>query len=259
MIDSLYIGATGMQAQQLHVDAIANNLANVNTTGFKKNRISFEDAFYQAAGSVWSTANQAPDAVILGMGTLVSANAKSFTQGDPKSTENPLDVAIRGNGFFEVILPDGSSAYTRSGSFKVNADGLLGTAQGYELKQQIQVPADMTDIVIDTQGKVSVKTSTSSDWSEVGQLELAAFANPEALQPLGEGLYLASDKAGLPLVGRPGEDGLGSLAQGYLESSNVKLAEEMVNLVLAQRAYELNAKIIQASDEMLSISNNLRR
>ena len=259
MIDSLYIGATGMQAQQLNVDAIANNLANVNTAGYKKSRISFEDAFYQAANGTWNQTNQAPDQVILGMGTLVTSNAKSFTQGDPKATESPLDVAIRGNGFFEVLLPDGSSAYTRNGAFKITPEGLLGTSQGYELKQQIQIPTDATEVVIDAQGKVSARTAADTKLVEVGQIELTSFTNPEALQPLGENIYLAADKTGQPVVGRPGEDGLGSLAQGYLETSNVKLAEEMVNLVLAQRAYELNAKIIQASDEMLSISNNLRR
>lgn len=259
MIDSLYIGATGMQAQQLNVDAIANNLANVNTSGYKKSRISFQDAFYQEANSAWNQTSQMADRVILGMGTLVASNAKSFTQGDPKATELPLDVAIRGNGFFEVVLPDGTSAYTRNGAFKVTADGLLGTSQGYELKQQIQIPSDMTELVIDAQGKVSARTAADSNLVEVGQIELTSFVNPEALQALGENIYIATDKAGQPLSGKPGEEGLGSLAQGYLESSNVKLAEEMVNLVLAQRAYELNAKIIQASDEMLSISNNLRR
>lgn len=263
MIDSLYIGATGMQAQQLNVDAIANNLANVNTMGYKKSRVSFEDAFYQAANTAWSQSsqvpNQAQNQVILGMGTLVTANAKSFTQGDPKATENPMDIAIRGQGFFEVLLPDGSSAFTRNGAFKVTPEGLLGTSQGYELKQQIQIPAEATDLLIDARGKVSARTRVGGELVELGQIELSAFANPEALQPLGENLYSATDKAGQPLIGLPGEDGLGSLAQGYLESSNVKLAEEMVNLVLAQRAYELNAKIIQTSDEMLSISNNLRR
>lgn len=258
MIDSLYIGATGMQAQQLNVDVIANNLANVNTAGFKKNRVTFEDAFYQVTQSTLGVPNLQNE-VILGMGTLVSSNSKSFTQGEIKATESPLDLAIQGNGFFEVTLPDGSSAYTRYGSLKVNVDGYLSTSSGYQLKQEIQVPADILEVVIDKQGKVSGRSANDNELVELGQIELTNFANPEGLDPVGENLYLATSEVGLISSDKAGENGLGSLAQGYLESSNVKLAEEMVNLVLAQRAYELNAKLIQASDEMLGISNNLRR
>lgn len=259
MIDALYIGATGMQAQQQNVDVIANNLANVNTMGFKKGRLSFEDAFYQAANIVAPQGIQSQNSMVFGMGTIVSGNSKSFTQGELKATESPLDIAIRGNGFFEVLMPDGSSAYTRNGSLKVTGDGVLGTASGYELKQRIEIPTDITDVVIDAQGKVTGHSANDNAVVELGQIELASFSNPEGLQPIGEHLYQATEKAGLPAMSRPGEDGLGTLAQGYLESSNVKLADEMVNLVLAQRAYELNAKIIQASDEMLAISNNLRK
>lgn len=259
MIDSLYIGATGMQAQQLHVDAIANNLANVNTSGFKRNRISFEDAFYQLASPQLGTQDQSLNLIMLGMGTRVSSNSKLFTQGEIKATETPLDVAIRGNGFFEVLLPDGSSAYTRYGALKITGDGVLGTSSGYELKQQIQIPGDVTDIVIDSQGKVSGHVANDTKLTEFGQLELVSFSNTDGLEAIGENLFTSSTKAGQPVTGKPGSDGLGTLAQGYLEASNVKLAEEMVNLVLAQRAYELNAKIIQTSDEMLAISNNLRR
>ncbi|ROH85896.1 flagellar basal-body rod protein FlgG [Pseudomethylobacillus aquaticus] len=261
MIDSIYIGATGMQAQQLNVDVIANNLANVNTTGFKKNRVSFEDTFYQAIHQPSNLGYTSPAStpIAIGMGTLVSSNSKSFTQGDIKATESPYDVAIRGNGLFEVLLPDGSSAYTRHGALKVTQDGLLGTNHGYELKQQVQIPADILELVIDSQGKVLGRSSSENKLVELGQIELSSLPNLEGLQALGENLFIATEKAGQVQNGRPGEDGLGLLSQGYLESSNVKLAEEMVNLVLAQRAYELNAKIIQASDEMLSISNNLRR
>lgn len=259
MIDALYIGATGMQAQQLHVDAIANNLANVNTSGFKKNRISFEDAFYQAATPSVDGQDQSLSQIMLGMGAIVSSNSKLFTQGELKATDSSLDVAIRGNGFLEVLLPDGSSAYTRYGALKVTDNGLLGTNSGYDLKQQIQISSDMSEIVIDSQGKVSGRTSSNSSLVELGQIELVNFPNLEGMQAIGENLYLSSDKAGHPITGLPGSDGLGSLAQKYLEASNVKLADEMVNLVLAQRAYELNSKIVQASDEMLAISNNLRR
>lgn len=259
MIDSLYIGATGMQAQQLNVDVIANNLANVNTAGFKKNRVTFEDAFYQIAQPTLDAHNPMQNQVVLGMGTLVSNNSKSFTQGEIKATESPLDLAIQGNGFLEVLLPDGGSAFTRYGSLKVTSDGYLGTSSGYQLKQDIHVPTDILELVIDKQGKVSGRSATDNELVELGQIELTNFANPEGLDPIGENLFVISSKAGQAISGKPGEDGLGSVSQGYLESSNVKLAEEMVNLVLAQRAYELNAKLIQASDEMLAISNNLRR
>lgn len=259
MNDALYISATGMQAQQLNVDTIANNLANVNTSGFKKNRVSFQDVFYRSAGpaSVDADPNAVP--VTLGLGTLVSSNAKSFQPGDLKQTDGPLDLAIRGNGFLEVEMPDGSSTYTRFGGLRVTSDGLLGTAAGYPLKQQIRVPAEATEIVFDNAGKVSAKLPNESNLVEIGQIELVAFANPQALDPLGDNLYGAAPAAGAAVSDKPGENGMGTIAQGYLESSNVKLAEEMVNLVLAQRAYELNAKVIQAADEMLAISNNLRR
>lgn len=259
MMNSLYIGATGMQAQQQNVNTIANNLANVNTTGFKKNRVGFSDAFYktQAAGSVDPNSANAP--VLTGMGTLVSTTAKSFTPGEIKQTNRALDLAIRGNGFLEVQLPDGSTAYTRHGAMQVNKEGLLGTAEGYALKQQIQIPVEALEVVIDPVGKVSARLPNEKQLAELGQIELSNFLNPDALDPVGDNLYVVTPRTGQQLQAKPGEDGIGTLAQGYLESSNVQLAEEMVNLVLAQRAYELNAKVIQASDEMLSISNGLRR
>lgn len=258
MIDALYIGATGMHAQQQNVDVIANNLANVNTSGFKKNRVLFQDAYYRAQ-QLSPTNGDVNQTILLGMGTLIASNNKSFLQGDVKATESPLDLAIRGNGFFEVLLPDGTSAYTRHGALKVNENGVLATVSGYELKQQIEIPADSLEVVIDQSGKVSSRSPKDNALVEIGQLELTSFANNEGLKPLGDNLFLATDNAGQLTVNKPGEDGLGTLAQGYLEGSNVKLSEEMVNLVLAQRAYELSAKVIQASDEMLSISNSLRR
>lgn len=257
MIDALYIGATGMHAQQQHVDVIANNLANVNTTGFKKNRVLFQDAYYRA--QQLSASGEANQAILLGMGTLIASNNKSFMQGDIKATESPLDLAIRGNGFFEVLLPDGTSAYTRHGALKVNENGVLATVSGYELKQQVEIPLDSVEVVIDATGKISSRANKDDTLTEIGQLELTTFSNNEGLKPLGDNLFMVTDTAGQLIAGKPGEEGLGTLAQGYLEGSNVKLSEEMVNLVLAQRAYELSAKVIQASDEMLSISNNLRR
>lgn len=259
MIDALYIGATGMQAQQLNVDTVANNLANVNTSGFKKNRVTFQDAYYRTLLPSVDQNGATQNSIMLGMGTMVSGNTKSFTQGEVKATESPLDFAIRGNGLFEVLMPDGTSAYTRYGALKVNENGMLSTTSGYELKQQIEVPADILEIVVDAKGKVSGRTANETKLVELGQIELASFPSLQGLNPIGDNLFLSTDAAGQKTTGIPTDDGLGSIAQGYLESSNVKLAEEMVNLVLAQRAYELNAKVIQASDDMLSISNNLRR
>ncbi len=259
MIDALYIGAMGMQAQQLNVDVVANNLANVNTSGFKKSRVTFQDAYYRAMNPTLSSNESTESTIMLGMGAMVSSNSKSFTQGEMKATESPLDFAIQGNGFFEVLMPDGTSAYTRFGSLKVNESGMLSTSKGYELKNQIEIPSDVLEVVVDSTGKVSGKVANEEKLLELGQIELTSFASLEGLVPSGDNLYLATDASGQKNVGLPTENGLGSIAQGYLESSNVKLAEEMVNLVLAQRAYELNAKIIQTSDEMLSISNNLRR
>lgn len=259
MMNSLYIGATGMHAQQQNVDTIANNLANVNTTGFKKNRVAFTDAYYKMANSTAPYADETSPPILTGMGTMLSSNSKSFAPGETKRTNAPLDIAIVGNGFLEIQLPDGSSAYTRHGALQVTSDGILGTSHGYALKQQIQIPAEALEIIIDGTGKVSARTQDEDTPIELGQIELTAFANPDGLDPIGENLYVGSQRTGHTVVAKPGENGLGNVAQGFLESSNVQLAEEMVNLVLAQRAYELNAKIIQASDEMLSINNNLRR
>lgn len=259
MIDALYIGATGMHAQQQNVDVIANNLSNVNTSGFKKNRITFQDAYYRALNPTNGLQGTSESQILLGMGAMVSSNSKSFTQGEIKATESPLDFAIRGSGFFEVIMPDGSSAYSRYGALKVTENGVLGTVSGYDLKQQIEIPTDVLEVVVDSQGKVSGRIANENKLVELGQIELTSFPSLEGLEPIGDNLYLASESAGQKITGIPGEAGLGTVAQGYLESSNVKLAEEMINLVLAQRAYELNAKVIQASDDMLAISNNLRR
>lgn len=259
MLNSLYIGATGMQAQQLNVDAIANNLANVNTTGYKKSRVTFEDLLYRTASSNAVANNNDGSPVALGLGTFVASNAKSFLGGELKQTESPLDLAIQGNGFFEVTLPDGSSAYTRHGAFRITSDGMLGTQAGYPLKQQIHVPAEATNIAIEATGRVMATLSNGTKPVELGQIELTTFPNPQGLDAVGGNLYSSTQISGQARVTKPGEEGSGTLFQGYLESSNVKLAEEMVNLVLAQRAYELNAKIIQTSDEMLAISNNLRR
>lgn len=260
MLNSLYISATGMQAQQTHVDAIANNLANANTPAYKRNRVSFEDLLSRTGvtlpeGLGGAQAGGSP----MGLGVLVAGTGKTFGDGDLKKTDSAMDLAIRGSGFLEVTLPGGGTALTRAGTLSVNRDGLLANANGYPLRGNLAVPPHTGDIAIDTDGKVTARVDGEAKPVELGQIELASVNNPAALQPIGENLYRLTAAAGDPVYGKPGDEGLGTVAQGYLEGSNVKLVDEMVNLVLAQRAYELNAKLVQAADEMLSISNGLRR
>lgn len=261
MIESLYIGATGMHAQQLHIDAISNNLANVNTTAFKKSRVSFQDMMYRdITARQQLDANPNLDAAqSLGSGVGLGLLSKAFESGQLKMTDSAMDVAISGSGFLSVVLPDGSVGYTRAGTLQVNRDGLLANAQGYPLSESLLIPADTKELIVGASGKVYVTVPGEKEQVEIGQIQLTRFVNPAGLLPQGENLYIASEKAGDPAHGNPGDEGYGTLSQGYLEASNVKLVEEMVALVLAQRAYEVSAKIIQASDEMLSISNNLRR
>ena len=259
MIDSLYIGATGMHAQQMSIDVISNNLANVNTTGFKKSRVDFEDLLYRNVvrgnGLIGSTDNTHS----LGTGAAMAGTGKVFTMGDIKKTDGPLDLAIRGQGFFEVVLPTGDLAYTRSGVFEINRDGMLATSDGNRLSTSIQIPTDATSIVVEATGRVSANVVGETKPVEIGHLELATFTNPEGLSPLGDNLYVATLKSGDALRSNPGENGTGTLAQGFLEASNVKLVDEMISLILAQRAYEINSKVVQASDEIMSITNNLYR
>lgn len=258
MLDSLYIGATGMHAQQTSIDVIANNLANVNTAGFKRNRIDFEDLLYRniSAASVTQTAMGNGSA---GLGTAIMATGKIFIEGDLKKTDQPLDVAIKGQGFYELTRPDGSSVYTRSGTFQVNADGLLVNQDGFPIAGSLQVPPDTKSVQIQADGRVFVVTRADPRPVVIGQIELSNFVNAAGLEPLGDNLYVATSRSGDALRSVPGENGSGTLAQGFQEASNVKLIDEMVNLVIAQRAYEINAKVVQASDEMLSIANGLFR
>lgn len=258
MIDSLYIGATGMNAQQTNIDTVANNLANVNTTAFKRGRVEFEDLLYRASGSGTATSAKASSSS-MGMGTTVAGTARIFNPGDMKKTDQPYDLAINGQGFFEVVQPDGSLAYTRNGAFQVDVDGFLTTHNGLRLSSQVQVAPDARQVRVGADGRVFAQFATDAQETEIGKVELAGFANPAGLSALGDNLYLATEKSGTAALGNPSENGLGSLQQGFLESSNVKLIDEMIGLILAQRAYEINAKVVQASDEMLSISNNLYR
>jgi flagellar basal-body rod protein FlgG len=259
MLDSLYIGASGMQAQQQNVDAISNNLANVNTSGYKRSRIDFEDLLYRASPATRPDTSQSSGTGRMGMGTAVAGSSKVFTVGDVKKTSEPLDLAINGQGFFEIALPDGSVGYTRNGAFRLDKDGMLVNQDGYALVGSINVPSDATQVRIESTGRVTATLVGQREPVEIGQIHLANFTNPAGLTAMGDNLYLANERAGEPIVGNPGENGTGTLAQGFLEGSNVRLIDEMVALILAQRAYEINAKVVQASDELLSISNNLYR
>jgi flagellar basal-body rod protein FlgG len=258
MQESLYIGATGMVAQQNSIDAIANNIANLNTPGFKKSRISFRDMFYRGLERT-AMSPQSDVQAYGGMGTVAVALGKAFDQGQLKKTDATGDIAISGDGFFEVVLPDGSSAYVRSPALQVNRDGMLATTEGYMLHQQIAVPADASSLQIDRTGKVSASLSSDTSPAELGQLELVRFINPAGLTPLGENLYAPSEKAGDPLHGKPGDDGFGTLLQGYSEASNVQLNDEIINLTITQRGFDLCAKVVQAADDMENTVNNLLR
>jgi len=258
MLDALYIGASGMHAQQMNMDVTANNLANVNTPGFKKSSVTFEDLMYRGvgpAGEIFATDN----GMRLGSGTAIANTDKVFSAGDLKPSDSPYDLAIRGQGFFEVVMPDGSMGYTRDGALKVNQDGMLSTISGHPLSDLIQVPPDARQLIVQEDGQVLVKVPNQTDLVPVGQINLANFVNPGGLEPVGNNLYAANDKSGDSLKGAPGTGSYGAIAQNYTEASNVKLIEEMVNLVMAQRAYEINSKVVQASDDMLRISNSLYR
>lgn len=262
MIRALWTAGTGMMAQQLNIDTIANNLANVNTTGYKKMRMEFEDLLYQTVRSAGSTSAQGqnlPTGLQVGLGVRPVASTKIFSQGDFLETDNSLDLVIEGDGFFQVQLADGSVAYTRNGAFKVDAEGRLVTSEGYLAQPEITIPSGTTDIDIGTDGTVSVQVSGQTAMQEVGRLELAVFINPAGLVNTGKGLYKQSDASGEPVTATPGSDGSGTLVQGFLEMSNVKVVEEMINMIVAQRAYEINSKAIQAADDMLQTANNLKR
>jgi flagellar basal-body rod protein FlgG len=261
MLESLYIGATGMQAQQANLDVIANNMANLNTAGFKRNRLEFEDLLYRALPGTRSTSSP----LVTGMGTSVAVTDKMFTVGTVNQTSQPYDLAINGQGFFELTMTDGSSAYTRNGVFHESSDGTLVSQDGYPLSAKIVVPADATAVTIGADGQVRATVPSAQQPVNLGQIELTTFVNPAGLKPIGDNLYQATSDgdsqsdSGEPQVTVAGQNGSGTLAQGYLEASNVNLIDEMVNLVIAQRAYEVNSKVITASDQLLSLSNNLER
>lgn len=262
MLRSLWTAATGMVGQQHNIDTISNNLANVNTTAFKKSRAEFQDLLYQTirpAGMTNNMGTQYPTPIEIGHGSKISSTQKSFIQGNLVETNNPLDLAIQGNGFFMIQNPNGEIAYTRDGSFKVDGTGNLVTSSGYSLMPEVTLPPDTGSVVIRENGDIVISVSGNSEGTVIGQVRLVRFINAAGLESVGGNLYKETEASGEPVEGLPGLDGIGSLAQGQLEASNVKVVEEMVNLITSQRAYEINAKAITTSDEMLSIANDLKR
>ena len=264
MVRSLWTAASGMTGQQFNIDTIANNLSNVNTTGFKKNRADFEDLLYQTrrvAGTPATEVTLVPTGVQVGHGVKVAATQKVFTQGSLQNTGNVSDVAIEGEGFFRVLLYDGTYGYTRDGAFKIDSNGQFVTSNGYRLMPEIILPEGFIreTLSISQDGRVTVKVPGNDDPITVGQLELYRFVNPTGLQAIGENIFKVSAASGDPIQGRPGFDGMGKTIHRFLEMSNVSIVQEMVNMIVAQRAYEFNSKAIQTSDTMLGIAANLKR
>jgi flagellar basal-body rod protein FlgG len=260
MLRALYSSAAGMEAQQLNLDVISNNLANVNTTGFKKSKIEFQDLLYdttRSPGAEQSNGNELPTGIQFGHGSRVVATSKVFTEGELTATGERLDMAIQGDGFFQVTMPDGTLAYTRDGAFKTSSTGAITTSDGLSVQSGFQpIAVGTTGVTVSPDGTVS---TTSSTGTSSFQVQLYRFANPSGLQSIGRNLYTETPASGTPESGTPNQAGYGSLQQGYLEMSNVKVVEEMVNMIVAQRAYEVNSKAVQASDDMMQQANNLRR
>ncbi|HEY7725426.1 MAG TPA: flagellar basal-body rod protein FlgG [Anaeromyxobacteraceae bacterium] len=261
MLRSLYTSATGMEAQQLRMDTIAHNLANASTTGFKRVRAEFEDLLSETirgAGAPDPRGGNDPTPLQVGLGVRTGSTSRSFAQGDMTATQNPLDLAIEGPGFFRVQRLAGDFAYTRAGNFKVDATGRLVTQHGEIVEPGITVPADAVELSIRPDGTVAARTASSTDPMELGQVELHLFPNAGGLSSIGSNLFQETAASGVPQRVRPGEQGSGQLAQGYLEGANVKAVEEMIDMIATQRAYELNSKVIQTADQMLQRLTNLR-
>ena len=259
---SLWSAATGMQAQQLNIDVVSNNLANISTTGYKKSRADFHDLIYQTLqtpGMASSSETMVPTGMQVGLGVRTAAIQKILLQGDYTKTDNELDLAIDGKGFFQILLPNGETAYTRSGAFKLDRDGRIVNSDGYVVLPEMSIPTDTTTINVGTDGTVSIVQAGQTNPTELGTLELAQFANPAGLENLGRTLYQISEASGDAVTGTAGEDGFGGITQGFLEMSNVNVVDEMVAMIIGQRAYEANSKALQTSDAMLQIVNNLKR
>ncbi len=260
MIRSLWTGTTGMQGQQLNIDVIANNLANVSTTGFKKSRTDFQDLLYQTMkvpGSPTSASTQSPTGILIGLGVKPAAVTKIFTQGDLIQTGNELDVAIQGDGFLQVQMPNGDTAYTRAGALKRDVDGRITTSDGYPILPVITIPEGAKQISISDTGVVSAIIGNDTTSTEIGNIELAVFTNNAGLSAIGKNLFKETGASGAPTTGAPGDAGYGTLLQNYLEGSNVNIVEELASMITTQRAYEINSKTIQTSDQMMQTVNNL--
>jgi flagellar basal-body rod protein FlgG len=251
-----------MQAQQITLDIISNNLANVQTTGFKRSRVDFQDLIYetvQSPGTVSAQGTQFPTGFEVGHGSRAVSTQRLFSEGDLQQTSNPLDVAIEGEGFFRITQPNGESAYTRAGSFRKNNEGRLVTSDGFALDPEITIPQDALTITIGVDGSVSVTQPGVQQAQEVGTIELTRFVNPAGLRALGRNLFLPTEASGDPIPGTPGTEGFGTILQGFIEKANVNVVEEMVNLIIGQRAYEVNSRAIRTADDMLQTANNLVR
>jgi flagellar basal-body rod protein FlgG len=262
MMRSLWTAASGMAAQQANIDVVSNNLANVNTTGFKKSRTDFQDLMYQTmrqSGTATGPDTQLPTGIQLGSGVRQVATQKIYTEGSFQSTGNELDVAIEGDGFFQITMSDGTIAYTRDGSFKQDSQGRMVNSEGYPLEPEITIPEGATNRTISADGRVSVTLPGQAAPQELGQMQLVRFVNPAGLDSIGRNMLKETAASGAPVTGNPGADGAGTLMQKYLEMSNVQVVDEMVNMIVAQRAYEINSKAITTSDQMLEQAANLKR
>ena len=262
MDKTLMTAATGLSAQQRFVEIISNNLANVNTTGFKKTRPEFQDLMYETirpAGNTQRSGAEPANEVQIGGGTELVATTKQFSQGDVQASNNPLDIAINGEGFFTIRRPDNTFAYTRDGSFQLDRTGQMVTSQGYVLEPGITIPDDAVEVKISRDGIVSFQTANESTEQTIGQLELARFVNPAGLRSLGDNLYEETSASGQAFSEQPGTNNTGELLQAHLENSNVDLVEEMVNMIIAQRAYELNSKSVRTAEDILTTATNLKR
>lgn len=262
MMQSLYTASTGMQAMQTQIDTTANNIANVNTIGYKKSRAEFADLMYKTmvyAGTSTSDTTKSPTGIEVGLGVRATAINKIFTEGSLKQTDNTLDVAITGKGFLKLQLPDGTEVYTRNGALKIDENGTLVNSDGYTVIPEIVIPDDAVNISIGTDGIISVTQAGQAQAVQVGQLTLTNFINPAGLHALGDNLFVETDSSGQPIEGIPTNEGLGAIRQGFVELSNVQLVVELTDLITGQRAYDANSKVITTSDEMLATTNSLKR
>ncbi len=262
MLRSLRTAALGMSAQQLNVDTIANNLANVNTTGYKKSAVEFQDLLYETINSgsgEGAEGNEKPSEINIGMGNKPISTFRSYSQGSIEETSNPLDMAISGKGFFQVLMPDGNITYSRDGAFRINSTGEMVNAAGLKMYPDISLPDGIQSVNIAQDGIVSAMMDGEVQPLEIGQIELANFMNPAGLKPIGGNLLAATEASGDPSFGMAGDAGYGTIMQGYLEKSNVDVVKEMISLIVAQRSYEINSKAVKTADEMLAMTNALKR